>query len=264
MNDVHINILINNCGDIDTINSLRNQTFQNITVFLINNSIKNIDKFIRDDSRFVLVDETKKLNDVIKQINDGYVIICNSGDIFVKNAIQYITQTAYLTDADVINFSVKPIQEYLTVQTHRMFHYIFHKHEIMNHVFDYTSCFCIKHDILKKLNLKSWSFLSVVNILKSAKDITVSDGVYVLQQKDYQIAKTTNEYKDIVNYYTDNKNFLPYEFWKKYFAYLIPKITRDTMINNDKNTFIYCAKNINRKFVPLKYKTLFFIMRVLN
>ena len=64
MNDVHINILINNCKITDTINSLHDQSFQNITVFLINNQIKNIHKFI--DSRFVLADKSQNIMMVIQ------------------------------------------------------------------------------------------------------------------------------------------------------------------------------------------------------
>ena len=258
MNDVHINILINNCKITDTINSLHDQSFQNITVFLINNQIKNIHKFI--DSRFVLVDKSQNMNDVINQINDGYTIIINDGDIFRKKSLENIARMIYLTDADVINFSSNTADKYILQQTNKIFRYVFQKNIILNHVFDYPSNFCIKHEILKSLNLTSWSHLNVIDVLKNAKDMTTSDTVYILQKNKYHIT----EYKDIIDYYVANKNSLPYTFWKKYFSQLIPKLTHYTMVNNDKDTFVYCAKNIDHKLIPLKYKLLFFIMKILN
>ncbi len=255
----NISILIVNSDNILTVDSLKQQTFENFECFLINNSIKQIDEYIKDDPKFHISNETD-IKQVIEQTNGKYIIITNSDNIFIPCAMEYIDRMANLTNADILNFKIKPLNNQ-NIPAHKKpnFNYICSKNKIMEHIFDDLSCFCIKKEILFNIKDFSMNHFVVLDALKTAKDMATTMQTYMLQR---QVEHT--DYKKVVANFVNNEKDFSFTFWKKYFKHFVPKIVNDTIRNNDKNTFVYCCKNIPLRLIPLKYKFIFFMMRITN
>lgn len=255
----NICVLIINSNDITTVDSLRGQTFEDFECFLMNNSVEQINHYIENDQRFHITDKTD-IEQILKQTNCKYVIITDSSNVFIPTALEYINRMIDLTDADIINFNVKPLND-TNIPKHQKpsFNYICSKKRILEHFADELSCFCIKKDILLDICDFSLNHFVVLGALKKAKDMTTTIQTYVLE-------KQTNDtdYKKIVNNFVMNEKDFSFNFWKNYFGYFIPIIVNYTIKNNDRDTFIYCCKNIPLKLIPLKYKFIFFIMRITN
>ena len=257
-----ISIVIKNANDILAIESLKQQNFKGWECFLINNSVENINEHIATDSRFHLL-KTNNINDAIQLANGNYIIIINADDVFIPSALDYIYHMIYLTDADIINFKSKQLDTSNGIKNSKPdFNYICQKHYILEHVFDDLSCFCIKNDVICKTQDFSSDHLIVFDALKNAKDMTITVQTYLLKKTQHQIVQESFEYIKIIDNFLNNKNEFSPDFWKKYFATIMPDLVIKT--KQTKKTFIALCKKIPLKLIPLKYRLTLFIMRIIN
>lgn len=99
----------------ETLNSLKNQTYDNFEVFLINdysidNSINLIENLIKDDTRFKIITPEEKLGTASKGVEYAIKNLCNGeyffymsqDDFIAKDCFEKAINRALKTDADII------------------------------------------------------------------------------------------------------------------------------------------------------------------
>lgn len=256
-----ITVIIKNSHDVSAITSLLNQEFKNWQCIIINNKNPKALELTDQDARFTFVDGD--INDAIELVTGYFVMIINSNEILHKNAFFHITRMCALTNADVSKYTTDKISKMPALYDQKersKFKYIFKKSEIIPHAFDSLSEFCFKTDFIKNQKFEKSESVFVSNLLINANTMAITPqiclytpSVHALLAKDYR--DLVDNFKVIHNDYSD-------AIWHKYFRAMIPGFIARTTKNDDRETFVYCCKNTPLKYVPLKYRIIFFILKI--
>lgn len=263
MNDTKLTIIIAQNYDISAITSLLQCNDNSWECFIINNSVKNIDKYIIDNKQFKILNGSSNLNiinDAINRASGDYILILDAKDIVISDIIDVISYISDFTNSDIIKFESK--QEYVstdkTTKNKYKFKYIFNKQILTDYISNPLSEFCFKKNVIQDINFtNSISFLT--GALSTAKDMTITRKTCVIHQQSDIL--TIN---DIIDNYKINHDKLSYDFWKNYFKTITPNIIRYAIKNNDKNNFIIFCKQIPLNLIPLRYRLMCYILKKTN
>ena len=265
MDTKRLSIIIKTNCDISAISSLMQQTNNSWECFIINNSVKNIEQYIIGNKQFIIVKDDNNSNviyDTIQKAKGDYVLLINSNDILVPDAVDNILHMADFTDADIVRFhsgiSYEPPTEISDKKC--KFKYIFKKDTMLDYVFNNLSEFCFKKNIAQNYIKSEHVFL--MNILMNAKDMATTRKTCIIQQQDCTI--NNNEYIDIVNNYTNNASKLSKKVWKKYFGIITSDLIKTTIKSNDKNTFIEFCKHVPLSLIPARYRIICYLFKKIN
>jgi hypothetical protein len=239
MNNKKISVIINKKNSFESVGSILGQTFTNYEYFITENSVDDI-------------------TNAIQKTSGDYILFMDSDSILKSTALEHISKMIYLTGADIIKIGQSIT---LTDTDFFDFKYIFQRENIMQYAFCDLSAFCIKKEIVKSLNFELPKHVLILDMLMHAKDITATEEIYMITRPSYFISDIS-EYKQITDYVIQNYEKNTVKVWKNYFNILIPHIIKDTTKQNRKDVFSYCCKNIPLKLIPLKYRFIFFIMKV--
>ena len=244
MTDKKISIIITKTNNSSSVDSVLKQTYENYEYFVIDNNASDIKK-------------------TIDQTTGDYIIFLNANDILITNALSNISKMIYLTNADLIKFSkLNNFKDFIPDISAKKFQYLFQRQDIIKYAFADLSEFCIKKELVKHLDFNLPRHLLTMNILIHAKDIAVTNHVYISNAERMFFISDLSEYTQITDYFLKHEKEMPDNAWKMYFETLIPRIVKDTIKNNNKDVFAYCCKRIPSKLIPLKYKFIFFIMKI--
>lgn len=262
--------IIKDSNYIDCIVSILHQQITNWECFIIGNKHHDIQKIVESDSRFHIVNETNNksddINNAIHQTSGQYIIILNSNDYFVPNALDFINQMIEPTMADIIVYSTlftekRPELENITCKC--SFRYTVRKEKIMQNMFDSLSEFCFKREFLQSKIYRTPEELFIFNILAKT-DAIVKTGLICVLQETRNLDIAAIEYKYLIDNFQENKNSFTKKFWKMYFANIIPRIIDAGIYQHDKSSLKYCAKKIPGTYIPWKYKFLFWFLKIVN
>lgn len=267
MQETFLTIIIKDNISISAIDAIQRQPFANWECIIANNSVENLEKYIADDSRFLVLstaDKIENVNTAIQKAKGKYIIIINSDDIFVQNAFSDIFYMADLTDAPVIKYGTdKNVSEVFDDDHKCIFQYVIKRDMIIESVFDNLSGFCFQKDIIQKYKYGVPEQIFTMNIVCDASTMTKTNQICLLQSEildDYN----SSDYVNIIDNFQKLKNKFPDIFWKKYFGVIIPNLTRKMMTNQSRADFVYCCGKIPLKFVPSRYKFMYFLFKHIN
>ena len=254
-----ITVIIKNCHDISAIAALLKQNSNSWECFIVDNTIKDIEKHINIDNRFSFVNGKDAIDRAIANANGEYILFINSNDILVANAIDNILNMIYMTNADVVNFksvllSDAGIEE---SDTKCRFKYICNHDEMMQYVFNNICEFCFKKNLVHEMPNFEHTFLT--GALVDAKDMVATKSNLLISQGSQYISV-----KDICNNYKSNHEKLPEKFWRKYFKTKISKIIASTVNANDKNLFLEFCRTVPLRLIPLRYRIFCYILKKTN
>lgn len=250
-----ISIIINTNHDISAILSLLQQNTNSWECIILNNLVKDIDKYINKDSRFKIINKSD-IKDAVKSAKGEYILFANSDDIFVSEAISNILHIINFTDADIIKFNCGKTCKNDLTDNGKMcpFKYIFNKNDIMNYAFNSLSEFCFKKELISVSDK-----ILLTTFLISAKDMASTDKTCILRHNDYIIST-----RDAIDNYKNNRTKAPLYFWKKYFNIITPKIIKQNVRINDKKSFIEFCNNIPMRLIPWRYRIICYILKKTN
>lgn len=250
-------IIIKNVDNISAISSLDQNKFNkcDFEYLIVNNNIKNIDKYIANNNKFHVLSNTNIAN-AISKISGDYVMIINSCDIFVSTVFDNILKAIEMCDADIIHFN--SCQYNQNTNSNDPLDYIFNKTDIMNFAFNYLSEFCFKRDILTT-TFSSDRVILINALLNTQNMVNYSQNYLITKKHDYI---DPNEYIDIIDNYFVMKKYASEKFWKKYFYNLIPKMIQTMVKSNDKEKFFIAVKKTPWKFIPWRYKIIFWVFKM--
>ena len=253
-----ITIIVKSCNDISAIKSLLQQTNNLWECIIINNSIPNIEQIIANDKRFKIINNTS-IYDAIKDSTGDYILLINSDDILVSDAIDDILRVIHFTDSDVIKINSRFLSDNSghTDNDRLNFKYVFNKENIVNLVFENISEFCFKKEIIHTNTQSEHALLT--NILAHAKDLTKIDTIGIIHQHANKIS-----IDDFIENFHENYSKFPQGFWIEYFKNISPKIIAITATTNDKKSFIKFCNNIPIKFIPWRYRIMCYILKKTN
>lgn len=256
MNERKISIIIKSNYDISAVASLLQQSNSSWECFVINNTVKNIEQYIINDNRFFIFND---LGTAIQSAHGEYILLVDSNDILVADAIDNILHMIEFTNADIIKFNSGVISDTVPESSDKKCHfkYVFNKDSLMEYVFNNLSEFCFKKNIIKTLTNNEHSFL--VNILSNAKDLTFTNRTYIIKQTIHNVSVD-----DIIDNYNNNRTKLSDIFWKKYFQNITPQIIKNSIQTDDKKSFIKFCKTIPLQFIPLRYRIMCYILKKTN
>ena len=264
MKDVFFTIIIKDTDNLAALDAVKRQSWNNYECFITHNHIKDLEKYIADDKRFHIVNFD--LNTVLEQACGRYFIIINSDDILTPDALQNISKIAQLTDAPIIKYNTAHTKggAALSLDEQKfVFNYLIRHDLIMQSVFHSLSGFCFARDIIQSHKINSSEHVFIMNMLKDVKSIAKTENIYLLQLAQAK-KHTSVEYIEIIDTYKKiEKEFSNY-FWHTYFQKIIPDLIMTTVSEHRRDAFVQCCKKIPLKFIPLKYKIMFFIMRIVS
>ena len=261
----NIAIFINGVDSVFAIDSLRGQDFEDWQCFLVNCSIEKIKDYVNQDPRFHIINESKNIIDIIQNIPCEYVFMINSNDVFAPNALTGLARIIDLGNTDIIKCPSIKFSKYNEFENlSGGFDYIFQNKEILKYFFELPLYLCINKKLFEKTDFNTVPDLWMLTMLNVAQNMALAHGTYILHQMNTDIFSNRKNYRDVIDYYCKNKQMFSIDFWKKFFKCFIPKFVKNTIKDNDKLTFTYCAKKIPLHFIPLKYKFIFFIMKAFN
>lgn len=258
MKNVKISVIIKSNFDISAINSLLRQNVDQWECFIINNNIKNINSYIADDSRFHIIDDNTNPNivyDTIKKANGEYILLISADDILMSNAIYYILHIINFTNADIIKFNSSPLSESVPDTSNKVyrFKYIFNKGNLLEYIFSNISEFCFKKEIITNPIQSEHAFL--INAVTNAKDVAMTKDTCIMRQQQYNLSVS-----DVIENYEYNHVKLQKDFWKQYFQYVTPQIIKQTIVDNDKKSFINFCRKIPLELIPLRYRIMCYML----
>ncbi len=268
MKDIFFTIIIKDSDNLAALDAVNRQNWNNYECFIVNNSIKDLEKYIVSNNRFHIIenksdDKYKNINTAIEQGNGEYFIILNSSDILTQNSLADISRIANLTDAQIIEYNTMYVQNVSGVSLDEqqcIFNYLIRRKIIMESVFDSMSAFCFSHSIIKKQILNLPEHVFIMNLLKDTPSIAKTNNTYLLQLAEHNKIKS-EEYIKIVDNYKKIENEFDNNFWRNYFKKIIPGLMMATVSEKRRDAFVYCCKNIPLKFIPLKYRFMFSVMK---
>lgn len=269
MKQVDFTIIIKDTKNIIAIGALKSQTHQDWECFLLNNTIDNINQYIADDDRFHVIKKTTDnididINWAIQHAIGKYIIIIDSNDMFVSNALKNFSKIMQLTDVNIIKYrydNVFDIPKSIIQDNNPIFRYVIIKNNFMRFVFDSLPGFVFKKEFLQQYYLNTPEHVSIFNMLKNTNAIVNSEQIYLLRMV-HEINNYNNDYKSLLDNYVINRNSLSDDFWKYYFANIIPKMIHNCIYSHDKNTFMSFCKNVPLKLVPKKYRIIFALFKL--
>ena len=264
MDKIKISIIITSNYDISAVFSLLKQNNINWECFIINNSVKNIEKYIINDTRFKILngkDYCNVIHDAIKSSIGQYIMFIDSSDILLNDAISHILHMIDFTNADIIKYKLKLLSENTPEPSERrcIFEYVFKKNIIMDYIFNNLSEFCFKKDIVVDTYKNENEHAFLTDALLKSKDMALTKQTYILKQTNSNLLV-----KDIIDNYEKNHNKISNQFWKQYFKKLTPQIVSFSVKNNDKKSFITFCQKIPLRFIPLRYRIICYILKKTN
>lgn len=252
------------------IDSLLPQTITDWECFVIDDNSEYIQKIATKDNRFHIVkkseDKIKDINSVIHQVSGQYVMILNSNDYFVSNALDFLQQMIIPTMANIVACSSiysEIIPESLNSNVKYSYRYLIRKATIMNNMFDPLSEFCFKKEYIQKIGFYAPEEVFIFNTLANIDAITKTGLICILQRQNHLDINST-EYKTLIDNFIANKNSFNDYFWKDYFYNVVPRILTASIYQHDKQSIKYCAKKIPMKYIPWKYKFMFMLLKTIN
>lgn len=271
MKDIFFTIIIKDTDSLVAIDAIKRQNWNNYECFITNNSLPGLEQYIGLDSHFCIVENKyenkyENINAAIERANGEYFIILNSNDALIPNSLSDISRIANLTDSKIIKYGalyLKKVSEISLDEQQCVFNYLIRRNVIMESVFDNLSAFCFARNIIKKHPLFAPEHIFIMHLLKDIPSIVKTGNTYVLQMVENDKIKS-EEYVKIIDSYKDIKNEFSDDFWREYFERIIPELMSAIVSEQRRDIFAYCCKNIPLKFVPLKYKFMFFIIKTLG
>lgn len=270
-NSVDFTIIIKDTKSIVAIDAIKKQECKNWECFILNNTIDNISEYIANDDRFHVIKKTTDnididINWAIQHAYGKYIAIINSDDILISNALKNFLKITLLTNANIIRFEydyVPEIPNIISTDADPIFRWLVIKNRFMRYTFDCLSCFLFKKDFLQQYYLNTPEHSSLFNMLKNTDAIVNSEQTYLLRMTHVQ-NNYGNNYPSLLDNYIANASLVDNNFWKYYFANIIPNMIQHCVYSHDKKTFICFCKNIPLKFVPKKYRFIFTIFKLIN
>lgn len=266
---VYFTVIIKDTKSIVAIDAIKKQECADWECFILNNTIDNISEYIANDDRFHVIKKTTDNMDIdvnwaIQHSCGKYIIIINSDDILIANALKNFLKMTQLTDTNIIAFKcdyIPDLPKIMATDVNALFRWLIMKNKFMRHVFAPLSCFVFKKEFLQQYYLNTPEHLSLFNMLKNTDAIVNSEQIYLLRMTS-KINNHGNDYTSILENYIENHSVLTDDFWKSYFANIIPNMIHHCIYSHDKNTFISFCKNVPLKFVPKKYKVIFGLFKI--
>lgn len=270
MSDKLFSFIIKESNNTDFIESVLQQPITNWECFIIGEQNPKIKTVVDSDSRFHIISETSNMSDdinnAIQHVSGQYVIIVNSNDYFIPSALDFINQMIEPTDANIIVYSTLFVEKRPELEpvTHKCsFRYIVRRETIMNNMFDSLSEFCFKREFLQSLKYCKPEELFIFNLLANT-DAIVKTGLICVLQETRNLDIAAIEYKNLVDNFQEKQKSFNKKFWKMYFSNLAPRIMDAGVYQHDKNSLKYCAKKTPTKYIPWKYKFMFWFLRNIN
>ena len=229
--------------------------------FILNNSIKNIEQYIINDKRFTIINTDTALDTIIQKAKGKYISFINASDILIVDTVDNILYTTDLTDSDIIKTPSELLSRAKSYDPDRKckFKYIFNKNEITQYIFDDLSEFCFKKEILLKTATGQSCRALLTNALLNAKDMTTIENTCILKQRQPEVSVN-----DIIETYTNNKEKLSQNFWRKYFKQITPTLIANMAKTNNKVDFLKFCRQIPLSLIPLRYRIMCYILKKTN
>ena len=264
-------IIIKDADNLLALDVLKRQNWIDFECIIANSYIQNLEKYIANDKRFRIIesasdDKYQNVNIAIEHGVGKYFIILNSDDILIPNSLENIYKIVISTDAQIVKYNTimtKDLSGLSLDEQKFTFNYLIRRNLIMQSMFDNLSGFCFARDIIQSNNIYSPEHLFIMNILKNAVSIAKTGNVYLLQSKEH-VKITVDEYVKVIDNFKNTKDEFSDNFWRDYFKKIIPETVIKTVSDKRRDVFVYCCKNIPLRFIPLKYKFMFFIMGLIS
>lgn len=200
----------------ECLDSLKNQTYVNLEIIMINDgsqdhSVDICEKYVKMDNRFLLINKSNEgvsiaRNEALKKATGTWCVFCDADDYYYKDGIEKLVLTAEKNDVDIalcnvdivkkrkvsvlLNISNNAHCSMLPIKHYALWGYIIRMSIIKNNNIIFVPNLSFSEDRV---------FLYTLSVF--CKDISVqNDSVYFYRINDFSVCSTSSGYKKAIQH----------------------------------------------------------------